>query len=49
MSEQRKGTPPPVKRRGEFILSGEVGRWQRLGRMISALWRWLVPGDKPRQ
>ncbi|UUX51576.1 hypothetical protein NUH88_07720 [Nisaea acidiphila] len=45
MSEERENEAPPVRRRGEFILSGEVGRWQRLGRMISTLWRWLFPGS----
>ncbi|WP_193183702.1 hypothetical protein [Nisaea sediminum] len=43
MSEERNDTPPPIKRRGEFIMSGEVGRWQLLGRLIAALWRKLRP------
>jgi len=44
LPEERNDTPPPVKRRGEFILSGEVGRWQMLGRLFAALWRKLFSG-----
>ncbi|WP_420403526.1 hypothetical protein [Nisaea sp.] len=42
MSEERNDTPPPIKRRGEFIMSGEVGRWQLLGRLIADLFHKLT-------